>query len=173
MIMQPVAREGFDQQLIRRGQDRSAALHLQPFAHIRREARPLAAIMQERADAVGQMRRERHPRARYNSGCARGLARGADVKIGRFESAQPRGSCPAKKKLSPGVSVAAKYSSSWPSLRPLLKRTSSIGASTMIPAFSRCWAVNLRMGDAPRAARDRAPAAGTGHRPAAHIRRSR
>ena len=49
---------------------------------------------------------------------------------------------PEKKKVSPGDSVDAKYSSTVPSRRPFLNRTSSVVASTMMPAFSRCCATN-------------------------------
>ena len=48
---------------------------------------------------------------------------------------------PAKKMWSPTVSVEAKPSSTLPSMRPFLKRTSIIGLSTMIPALRRCWAM--------------------------------
>src|SRR3546814_3847843 len=50
---------------------------------------------------------------------------------------------PEKKNLSPGERVAAKPSSIVPSTRPLAKRTSRIGWSTMIPAFIRCCCTNL------------------------------
>ncbi len=45
---------------------------------------------------------------------------------------------PEKKKRSPGDNVAANISSIVPSLRPLAKRMSSAGWSTMMPAFMRC-----------------------------------
>ena len=40
--------EGFDQQFVRLGQDRAAALHLEPFADIVGEAVPFVAVSQRK-----------------------------------------------------------------------------------------------------------------------------
>ena len=73
------------------------------------------------------------------------------MRAGRVEARTTRSSVsirstshdrPAKKKVSPGESCDAKASSTLPRLRPFLKRTVSIVASTMMPALRRCWRTN-------------------------------
>src|SRR3546814_11390283 len=47
-------REGFDQHLVRPGQQRPPALHLQPFAHVIGEAPPFLRLVQEPADQIAR-----------------------------------------------------------------------------------------------------------------------
>ena len=76
-----VVREGFDQQLPRRGHLAAIGLHLKPLAHFVGKAGPARPVSQHLPHAARQMRCQRQPRTHIARDVGRWLGRGADDEV--------------------------------------------------------------------------------------------